>query len=305
MAGAPAKTDLPLGAVSEALAQTLPALILDARRAAATLVLGGHGKRQAGSGEAFWQHREWSQGESLRHIDWRRSARSDTLYVREREWQAQAHLQIWCDHRPGMMWRGDANRPTKAQRGLVIGLALALAARAGGERVTICGSQAPFVDELGFAQHMVVVGQSSADLDQGSRLRGGHIVLVSDGLESPEIWTARARLLAANRATITLVLIEDPAERDFPYEGRSLFQAGADGDAILIGRPQAARAAYRAAYARHRAAVGECMRASGGTVFEHATDADPKPLLTALAQHLSRAGVAPAVRGKTAGEVGN
>src|SRR6059058_1661205 len=76
-----------------ALARRLPRLVLDARRVAATLTSGIHGRRRSGPGESFWQFRPFVAGEAAQRIDWRRSARDDRLYVREREWET-AHT-VW------------------------------------------------------------------------------------------------------------------------------------------------------------------------------------------------------------------
>ena len=64
---------------SRLFAESLPRLTLEARRIAATIVHGLHGRRRAGSGENFWQYRRFSSGESARRVDWRRSARDDHL----------------------------------------------------------------------------------------------------------------------------------------------------------------------------------------------------------------------------------
>ena len=60
-----------------ALAETMPRLILEARRVAATVIHGLHGRRRAGPGENFWQYRRFMSGEPAANVDWRRSARDD------------------------------------------------------------------------------------------------------------------------------------------------------------------------------------------------------------------------------------
>src|SRR4029077_13675214 len=59
------------------LAATLPRLILESRKIAATVIHGLHRRRRSGSGENFWQFRRFVSGEEARRIDWRRSARDD------------------------------------------------------------------------------------------------------------------------------------------------------------------------------------------------------------------------------------
>src|SRR5262249_13629413 len=73
---------------AHALADRLPELILDALRVANTVAHGIHGRRRAGTGETFWQFRQFQGSDPATAIDWRRSASSDHLYVRERDWEA-------------------------------------------------------------------------------------------------------------------------------------------------------------------------------------------------------------------------
>jgi uncharacterized protein (DUF58 family) len=49
--------------VGRTLAASMPRLILEARRVAATVNHGLHGRRRAGPGENFWQYRRFMSGE--------------------------------------------------------------------------------------------------------------------------------------------------------------------------------------------------------------------------------------------------
>ena len=82
---------------SRTLAASLPRLVLEARRIAANVIHGLHGRRRAGSGESFWQYRRFVSGEPSQNVDWRRSARDDHLYVREQEWEAAHTVWLWPD----------------------------------------------------------------------------------------------------------------------------------------------------------------------------------------------------------------
>ena len=86
------------------LAATMPRLILEARRVAASIIHGMHGRRRAGPGENFWQYRRFVSGEPASRVDWRRSARDDHLYVRELEWEAAHTIWIWPDRSPSMLF---------------------------------------------------------------------------------------------------------------------------------------------------------------------------------------------------------
>src|ERR1700741_1492735 len=79
------------------LAESPPRLILEARKIAATVIHGLHGRRRAGPGENFWQYRRFLSGEAARRVDWQRSARDGILNVREQEWESAHTVWIWPD----------------------------------------------------------------------------------------------------------------------------------------------------------------------------------------------------------------
>src|SRR5437016_6699638 len=125
------------------LSATMPRLILEARRVAATVIHGLHGRRRAGTGENFWQFRRFMSGEPSSRVDWRRSARDDHLYVREREWEAAHTIWIWPDLSPSMEFASPLGRETKRDRALVLAFALGELLVRGGERVGIPGTMRP------------------------------------------------------------------------------------------------------------------------------------------------------------------
>src|ERR1700751_5366364 len=96
------------------LAATMPRLILEARRVAATVIHGLHGGRRAGSGENFWQSGRFISGEPASRVDWRRSARDDHLYVRDREWEAAHTVWVWPDRSPSMVFASPLVGETKS-----------------------------------------------------------------------------------------------------------------------------------------------------------------------------------------------
>src|SRR5215475_4061168 len=128
---------------SRELAAQMPRLILEARRVAATIIHGLHGRRRAGSGENFWQYRRFVSGEPAGRVDWRRSARDDHLYVREQEWEAAHTVWIWPDRSPSMAFASREARDSKLERALIVAFALAELLVAGGERVGVPGLMNP------------------------------------------------------------------------------------------------------------------------------------------------------------------
>lgn len=124
---------------AQTLADRLPDLLLEALRVANTVVHGIHGRRRAGTGETFWQFRQFQGSDPATVIDWRRSASSDTLYVREREWEASHTFWLWPDVSPSMIFRSHLAPITKRDRALVLTLAIAEMLVRAGERIALLG----------------------------------------------------------------------------------------------------------------------------------------------------------------------
>src|SRR3974390_1067991 len=125
---------------AESLAATLPALQVAAERLASAVSLGVHGRRKAGMGETFWQFRRYSSQDSSTLIDWRQSAKSQHLFVREREWEAAETVWFWRDGSLSMRFSSAKTVSSKLERANLLVLALASLLVRGGERVALWAS---------------------------------------------------------------------------------------------------------------------------------------------------------------------
>lgn len=241
---------------SRTLAASLPRLVLEARRIAANVIHGLHGRRRAGAGESFWQYRRFVSGEPAQNVDWRRSARDDHLYVREHEWEAAHTVWLWPDRSPSMAFASRTARDSKLERGLIVTFALAELLVAGGERVGVPGLMNPtasraVIDKM--AQAMLHDSATRASLPPSFVPTAlSEIVVLSDFWSS--ITEIRTMLtgLSSSGAHGTLVQIVDPAEETFPYSGRVEFVEPEGGGAITAGRAEKWATDYVARVALHR-----------------------------------------------------
>ena len=103
---------------ARSVADALPDLLVEASHVASSIIAGWHGRRRAGPGESFWQFRPFNMGEPAKRIDWRRSARDDHLYVREREWEAAHTVWLWADLSSSMVFRSRLSEASKRDRSL-------------------------------------------------------------------------------------------------------------------------------------------------------------------------------------------
>ncbi len=280
-----AATDRAVGE-GRTLAAGMPRLILEARRVAATVIHGVHGRRRAGPGENFWQYRRFVSGEPASRVDWRRSARDDHLYVREQEWEAAHTVWIWPDRSPSMNFASPLVRDTKLYRTLVITLALAEVLVDGGERVGIPGLMRPtgsrnVVERI--AQAIVHDRNERPSLPPNfvpSPL--AEVVLLVRLVERHRRDAPDAHSISSSGAHGHVVQIVDPAEETFPYWGRIEFVEPEGGGRITAGRAETWRADYAARVARHRAEIRDETDRLRLSFTIHRTDRPASELLLAL-----------------------
>jgi uncharacterized protein (DUF58 family) len=287
--------DLELSA--HGLAGRLPALLVEASRVAQTVAHGIHGRRRAGPGETFWQFRHYAYGDSVPAIDWRRSASSDHLYVREREWEAAHTLLIWPDLSPSMVYKSHLAADLKRDRGLVLAFAISELALAGGERVGLLGGDPPSAGRntvQNIALHLARQekdGAVLASLPPDIPLRRfSECLLFGDFLDPPEDLEAIFEHIAGQGVRGHLVQILDPAEETLPFNGRVEFAGVETRDRMLAGRAETLRAAYQERLQQHKNAIAEMARRLEWSYLVHHTDRPAGEALLALHTHLSGQG---------------
>lgn len=276
-------------AAARSLAAALPDLLIEARRVAATVAAGWHGRRRAGPGEDFWQFRPFLSGEPMRGIDWRRSARDETLYVREREHENAHTVWLWADLSASMDFRSELANTSKDNLALILTLAIAeLLARAG-ERVGLVGDAEPTSRRDGaevIAMKLARLGVVDAHHAPATMRRRDDIVLVSDFLGPQAERDALFADLATLESRVHLVEIADPIEETFPFAGRVDFVDPENGARLTAGRAEAWRETYLASRAEHRARLVAACRPGWSHMLVR-TDRPATETLIALCGQLS------------------
>ena len=280
---------------ADGLSAGLPPLMVQADHLAASVSLGVHGRRRAGIGESFWQFRRYASHDSSSAIDWRQSAKSQHIFVREREWEAAQTVWFWRDASANMSFKSGpkGSDVSKRDRADLLLLALASLLVRGGERVGLLG--APYLPgasrfTLSRIGHSLLDSalqdkeRARAERREGPPpaiiARGARLIWLSDFL-SPG---AEERMQAFARAGAVghLVRIVDPAEEDFPYRGRARFESPKGRDSALFGRVESVGADYRARFAAHGERIAHAATRLGWTITVHRTDHPPQAALIAL-----------------------
>ena len=271
-------------------ATLVPDCMVEAKRIANTVIAGWHGRRKRGIGETFWQFRPYSDGESLSRIDWRRSARDDHLYIRDREWEAAHTVWLWADLSPSMMYKSTFGHVSKEGRALVIMLALAEILARSGERIGCPGVMEP-IAARNAAERLAAAllhAPEIAGMPDTAMVRGpSDLVLIGDFLDDADAILNQIGPLAKRGQRGHVVEIADPAEEDFPYAGRTEFSDPESGAKLTFGRAEGIRDAYRQAYVARRDRLGEGMRRLGWSFTPHRTDQLASQALVAVHMYLS------------------
>ena len=220
----------PLRARAEAEAAYFPPLLARAEQLARAVLLGEHGRRRAGLGDEFWQYRPMRPGDTRSMIDWRRSARSDMQYVREKEWQIAQSVQLWVDQAASMRFAGTPSLPEKADRARLLALALSILLIRGGERVGLTGSSLPPQRGEVQIQRLTQIFAQNDEADYAvpearGMLPHSRAVFVSDFLGDVVAVTAALTKAADRGVRGVLLQVLDPAEEAFPFRGRTIFES--------------------------------------------------------------------------------
>lgn len=279
---------------AEALAAGLPALLVAAKRVAATVSQGVHGRRTVGQGETFWQFRRYETGDSRDRIDWRQSAKSDHLYIRETEWEAAQSVWLWADLSGSMLYRSADHLPSKAERAVLLTMALGWMLVGGGERIALLGSEkAPGAGRSAMNQMVSTLASRAVVTDRLSLPVGdpvpryARVCLLGDFLSPLNDIRHCLEGLAAQGVRGHLFQIQDPAEYTLPFRGRIQFD-GLEGEgSVLVGRAETLSADFCQAMEKHNRSVAALARSLGWSYAAHSTDQSPESALLALYARLS------------------
>jgi uncharacterized protein (DUF58 family) len=295
----------PSGAVglreqAEALTEAMPPLVTEAEHVASTIAQGVHGRRRTGMGETFWQYRRYREGDTASSVDWRHSARSSHLFVRETEREAAESIWIWRDGSASMDYASDFAPCSKKDRATVLALALSSLLVQGGESVAALGhgfAPAPGRAALRRMAHALLDAPQDGDDEARSASlppaehipRFAQVVLISDFLSPADEIVARMKAYAADGIRGHMIQVLDPAEEDLPFSGRTEFEGIEEELRLMVGRAQNLREAYHQRLEIHRNRIVEMARRVDFTFATHRTDRGPQTALLALYSALSGA----------------
>ncbi|MEZ4435137.1 MAG: DUF58 domain-containing protein [bacterium] len=245
--------------VDPALLARLSGLSYRAGQVVEGLLTGHHKSPHHGQSVEFAQHREYSPGDEIRHIDWKAFAKSDRYHVKQFEDETNLRAYLLLDTSGSMGYAG-GRRATKRLHAARLAAALAWLLLRQGDAVGLL----TFGEKLGhhlpprarpdhfwrLVEHMEqapVQGPTNvvAALEHIAEIAGRRslIVLFSDCFDFDPRLAALARQLRRRRHRVVVLHVLDPDELDFPFKELTLFEE-METDARELADPRGMREQY-------------------------------------------------------------
>lgn len=273
---------------AERLAQTLPPLILAAENLVNAFDMGVHGRRRAGTGEDFWQFKQYGPDDPTTSIDWRQSAKREHIYIRQKEQETAETVWIWRDTSQTMDYGSDSAEQSKLDRATLLSLALALSLSKSGEKFGLIGqaekaSTGPASFNRFVGRVSEIQSPSLIDLKFADQLSNkSTVVLISDFLVDPSEISQMVSHFVNLGCRGFLMHVADPVEADLPFDGRTRFLPMTEGDDITLGRVEVVRDDYQSLFNAHRQELLEIARKVSWDYSFHRTDAPASEAFAAL-----------------------
>lgn len=267
-----------------------------------------------GASVEFAEHKEYSPGDELRHVDWKAYAKLDRIYVKQFEQESQLTVYLVLDASASMAFSG-ATGISKLEYGGLCLAALAYLVVQQQDKVGLlaCGDRKietlvpprartnHLHDLLGVLDSVMSRGgagdESPADalirIAELSRRRRALIVLASDLFDPDDKTLAALAQLRAQRHDVSVLHVLDPHELEFPYDGLTQFES-LENDHKMLVNPSAVKKEY---LARMREFLARCRGALSSTgVDYHQVSTDRALERTLLDLLVARSRLGPARR---------
>lgn len=272
--------------LAQEMSATLP-LPLTARRSTRR---GVHGQRKHGSGEDFWQFRDYQPGDASRDVDWRQTAKGERVFIRQRESEMPQTVFFWRDAAEGMAFTSSRRWMAKKDYADILWLAAGAILLKGGERVAVLGSDAaPQLHGSGLPAlyNAMQAQRSSLPPEFVSGFKGSHLVIVSDFCRPLDEILPFFERLSASSITATVIQVSDPVEEDFPFKGHVAFHDNRDLADIDLPKAESVRMAYQEAFIHHRRAIENAAHLYGWDFMAVRTDQKLPASLQQLCAYLT------------------
>ncbi|MCO5167645.1 MAG: DUF58 domain-containing protein [Planctomycetes bacterium] len=221
---------------------------------------GLHKSPYQGFSVEFAQHREYTWGDELRHVDWKVFARTDRHYVKQYEEETNLQATIVLDQSESMLYRGSRAQASKYEYAatLAAGLAFVLLRQQDAAGLVLFDDQVrrrlpPSAHPAQLRNMTAAMSEVElrAETTAGPVLhqladeltRRGVVILISDLLFARDQLLDGLKHLRHKRHDVVVLQVVDPDELTFPFEDMTRFE-GLEVPRALLVDPRALRQGY-------------------------------------------------------------
>ena len=216
-----------------------------------------------GSSVEFSEHKEYSPGDELRHVDWKAFAKGDRYYVKQYEQESQLTVYLVLDASASMQFAGGGIAKIEYAGLSLAALAYLVIQQQDKVGLLACGDRKldTMVPPRARTRHLhdllnvldtVMTKGGTGDespahalhrIAELARRRRALIVLASDLFDADDATVKALTTLRAQKHDVSVLHVLDPHERTFPYEGLTEFHALESTNRLLVN-PAAIRKDY-------------------------------------------------------------
>jgi len=250
------------GIAPEQLAR-LGALPIQARVIVEGALSGLHRASVHGSSVEFAEHKEYSPGDELRHVDWKAYAKLDRYYVKQYEQESQLTVFLVLDASASMTFRGGGLAKLDYAALLLAAVAHLVIQQQDKVGLIVCGDRSVETlvpprartghlhDVLAVIEQVIARGGRGDEspshaierIAELTRRRRALVIVASDLFDSEDRTVRALAQLRAHRHDVSVVHVLDPHERSFPYDGLTEFTSLESNHRMLVN-PAAIRREY-------------------------------------------------------------
>ncbi len=242
----------------------LESLALRAKVIVEGALTGSHRAKLRGSSVEFAEHKEYSQGDEIRHIDWKVLGKADRYYIKQFEQESELTCYLVLDASASMNYAGKGVSKREYACHLVAALAYLLVGQRDRVGLSIFGDpkQIRWVPPKAKPAHLrellALLEAVSAQPQEGAeslgnalervaelaRKRRGLVVVASDLFEADAKALSVLGHLRARGHDAVLFHTLDPDEIEFPFDGLSIFESF-ESDGRMLVDPASVRRIYK------------------------------------------------------------
>ena len=279
-------------------------LELLARLVVEGVMTGLHKSPFKGFSVEFAEHRQYSPGDEIRHIDWRTYGKTDRYFVKEYEEETNLKAYLVVDTSGSMSYSGKTVSKFEYARQLAASLAyLMISQRDAVGLVTFDSSIKSMMPARSAPGHFSLICKTLEDAKTGGEAplsgilhaiadrvkRRGLIVVLSDGFDDLDNIASAIGHLRHRRHEVLFLQILAPEEEDFPFRSPAKFRNLERADHLLRIDPAALRATYLSKFKAHCTGLKEKVQGMNADYHRVSTATPPdRALLDYLSARSSR-----------------